>query len=381
MGRIATFHPVSWAIAVGLAALSLSETAYTEDEKGVKTYPADVVKYLDRVNHAGQQRFSYRTDYPGGFTKWRADARLELKELIGLDKIASQAPGFEAKVKLDPPEVLDSYTRQRGVIETEPSVRIPFWLLKPKGKGPFPLGIFPHGHGANGHDITAGVFEEADRAESPREGRDVAVQAVERGFLAIAPATRGFAADGVPDLHGRHGERDCRSHLVHCLLAGRTAIGERVWDMQRILDWATTLPSVDSSRVLMMGNYGGGIVALYASACDVRITVAVPSRSFTLLTSPAGHIHHCDCNLVPGLLEFGDLPDVAGLTAPRAFLVVSGVNDRLHLQEDVKRAVARVRTIYEAAGADGQFEHRWGQEGHRFYSDLMWPFVLAATNP
>ena len=68
---------------------------------------------------------------------------------------------------------------------------------------------------------------------------------MKRGFVAIAPAVRGLAAEGVPDLNGRHGNRDCRSHEMHCLLAGRTATGERVWDMQRILDWALTLPEVD----------------------------------------------------------------------------------------------------------------------------------------
>lgn len=382
MGMVAVLQPVFWAVVAGLVIASLPVVGHAEDEKDFNAYPAHVIEYLDRVNHAGQQRFSFRVDYPGGFTKWSEDARSELETLIGLDKIASQTTGSEVKVELDPPEDFDSYTRRRGFIETEPSVRIPFWLLKPKGKGPFPLGIFPHGHDSKGHDTTAGVFEDtAHRVKSLSEDRDVAVQAVERGFLAIAPATRGLATDGVPDLYERHGKRACRSHVMHCLLAGRTAIGERVWDMQRILDWATALPDVDDSRILMMGNSGGGMVTLYTSACDPRITVAVPSCSFTLLTSSAGYIYHCDCNLVPGLLEFGDLPDVAGLTAPRALLAVNGVNDRLHSQEDIEQAAARVRAIYKAAGAEGQFDLRWGQEGHRFYSDLMWPFVLAATSP
>ena len=174
----------------------------------------------------------------------------------------------------------------------------------------------------------------------------MAVQAAKRGYLAIAPATRGLATDGVPDLYGRHGGRDCRSHVMHCLLAGRTAMGERVWDMQRFLDWALGLPEVDSRHVLMMGNSGGGMVTLYAAACDPRITVAVPSCSFTMLTSPAGYIYHCDCNLVPGLLELGDLPDVAGLISPRHLLAVNGRKDALHSAEDIERAAARVHTIY-----------------------------------
>mgnify|MGYP003349230786 CR=1 FL=1 len=62
-------------------------------------------------------------------------------------------------------------------------------------------------------------------------------------------------------------DRECRSQLMHCLLAGRTAVGERVWDLQRLLDWAVTLPGADSRRVLMMGNSGGGMVTMFAAAC------------------------------------------------------------------------------------------------------------------
>ena len=77
-------------------------------------------------------------------------------------------------VELDEPEDLGRYTRQRGAIETEPDVRIPFWLLKPKGAGPWPLGIFPHGHDRRGHDTTAGVYaDEAHRRKSIAEDRDV----------------------------------------------------------------------------------------------------------------------------------------------------------------------------------------------------------------
>ena len=165
---------------------------------------------------------------------------------------------------------------------------------------------------------------------------------------------------------------------MHCLLVGRTAIGERVWDMERILDWATALPEVDTKHVLMMGNSGGGMVTIYTAACDERITIAVPSCSFAPLTSRAGYIFHCDCNMVPGLLELGDLAGVAGLIAPRRLLAVNGRHDALHSAVAIERAAARVRTIYQAAGCPDHFDHRWGSEGHRFYKDLMWPFVLDA---
>jgi dienelactone hydrolase len=274
---------------------------------------------------------------------------------------------------------LGEYTRQKGWIETEPHVRIKFWLLKPKRRGPFPLAVFPHGHDSRGYDTSAGVYhDKAHRDRSLGGDRDVAVQAVKRGFLAIAPATRGLADGGLPDLKDRHGGRGCRAQVMHCLLAGRTAIGERVWDLQRIIDWAAKLPEVDATRVLMMGNSGGGVATFYAAACDERITVAVPSCSFPTYTSLNGYIYLCDCNIVPGILELGKTWDVAGLIAPRYLLAVSGKKDSLHSAADINRAASRTKAIYAAAGFPDRFEHRWGDEGHRFYKDLMWDFVTDA---
>ncbi len=348
-------------------------------ERDFGGYPEHVVQYLQRLYGESEQRLAFREDSPGGFDKWQDSARGALRLKLGLDKIAASVGEHHPAVELQETTDLGAYTRQRGVIETEPDVHVPFWLLKPKGEGPWPLGVFPHGHDRRGHDTTAGVYtNEAHEKKSLAEDRDVAVQAAELGFVAIAPAVRGLATDGVPDLHGRHGRQPCRSQAMHCLLAGRTAMGERVWDMQRILDWAATLPEVDPHRVLMMGNSGGGMVTIFAAACDLRIGVAVPSCSFAPTVSPSGYIFHCDCNMVPEFIELGGLPNVAGLIAPRHLLAVNGRKDRLFSEDAIERAAAQVRTIYAAAGCPERFEHRWGAEGHRFYKDLMWPFVQQA---
>lgn len=360
-------------------ALMASEPLPLAQEKDFNAYPEHVAKYLKRLYDRSKQRLAFREDYPGGFQNWQHEARAELRFKLGLERIAASVGNHQPVIELGERADRGQYTRQRGMIETEPEVRIPFWLLKPKGKGPWPLGIFPHGHDGRGHDTTAGVYaDEVHEKKSLAEDRDVAVQAARLGFVAIAPAVRGLATGGVPDLHDRHGKRDCRSHVMHCLLAGRTATGERVWDMRRILDWASTLPEVNPHHILMMGNSGGGIVTIFTAACDQRITVAVPSCSFAPTVSLSGYIFHCDCNMVPGLMELGGLPNVAGFITPRHLLSVNGRKDTLFSTEAVEGAAVQVRRIYQAAGYPERYEHRWGAEGHRFYKDLMWPFVEAA---
>jgi len=358
--------------------LVLGKPAFGQ-ERELGAYPDHVAKYLGRLYGEDARPLAFRPGFPGGFDRWQKEARAALRSKLGLEKIAASVGEHKPAVKLDEPRDLGQYTRQRGVIETEPNVRIPFWLLKPKGDGPRPLGVFPHGHDRRGHDTSAGVYANAaHEKKSLAEDRDVAVQAVKLGFVAVAPAVRGLSTDGVPDLRGRHGKRPCRSHLMHCLLAGRTAIGERVWDMQRIIDWAVQLPEVDGRRVLMMGNSGGGMVTIFTAACEERIGIAVPSCSFAPTVSRSGYIFHCDCNMVPGLIEIGGLPGVAGLIAPRRLVAVNGRKDALFSQAEIERAVSQVAKVYEAAGVPERFQHRWGEHGHRFYKDLMWPFILDA---
>ncbi|MFN2229062.1 MAG: dienelactone hydrolase family protein [Anaerolineae bacterium] len=337
--------------------------------------------YLGRIYDKRRQAYACRATSLAEFEAWQEDARPALCSLIGLDRIQSSLGDHEPAVALGPAEDMGSYTRQLGHLHSEPGVVIPFWLLVPKGEGPFPLGLFPHGHEPHGMNTHVGIWDSDEKRQRiEREDRDVAVQAVRRGFVAIAPTTRGFAPAALPDVTGRHGNRDCRSQLVHCLLAGRTAIGERVWDLQRLLDWACARPDVDPRRVLMMGNSGGGVATLYTAACDPRITIAVPSCSFCTLVSHEGHVHHCDCNTVPGILGWGCMHDVSGLIAPRYLLIVNGREDALFSVPEVDRAVAGVRRIYRTARADDRFAHRYGDGGHRFYKALMWPFIEQASS-
>lgn len=307
---------------------------------------------------------------------WREEARAALRERLGLDRMAAELRSHEPAVELDGPgEDLGEFTRRAGRIETEPDVWIPFWFLRPHGDGPFPVAITPHGHGARGLDMYAGIVHDAaERRRMETEDRDVTVQAARRGMLALAPATRGFPPVDIPDLCDRHGGRACRSQLMHALLAGRTVIAERVWDVQRLLDWALARPDTDG-RALVTGNSGGGVVTIYTAALDERVTVAAPSCSLAPIVSRGGYVHHCDCNAVPGILRWGELWDVAALTAPRALVAINGRRDRLFPPEEVDRAVERIASAYAGSGAPDAFEHRYGPAGHRFYAELMWPLV------
>jgi dienelactone hydrolase len=339
----------------------------------------DLNRYLGNLFDEDRRTHTCRAKTPDQVRAWQNAARPRLRALLGLDRIADECAAHRVQAQLRDPEDLGEYTRQQGLLHTEPGVAISFWFLRPKANGPFPVALLPHGHEHNGMNTYVGIPNRpGDETRIVDEHRDVAFQAVRRGMLALAPTTRGFFPAAVPDSTNRHSGQHCRCQAMHCLLAGRTAVGERVWDMMRFLDWIAARPDADPERILVMGNSGGGMVTLYTAACDERVRVAVPSCSFCTIAGVDGALHHCDCNAIPGLLRFGEMSDVAGLIAPRRLLAVNGSTDPLFPLSEVDRAAEGVRRIYTAAGCPDHFEHRYGEGGHRFYSDIMWPFVESA---
>jgi len=162
---------------------------------------------------------------------------------------------------------------------------------------------------------------------------------------------------------------------MHGLLLGRTPIGERVWDMSRLLDWALENLAVDEKRIAITGNSGGGTVSLYAAACETRISLAMPGSYFNTFAGSIGSIHHCDCNYVPGILQLGEMYDVAGLIAPRPFCAIAGQEDPIFPIAEAQLAYEKLQQVYQVTGNPDDCQLYIGKGGHRYYKDGAWPFV------
>jgi len=321
------------------------------------------------------REFAFRATTPTEVQAWQNAFRPRLRDLLGLVAMESDLRGHTPRAtKVDESDEGD-YRRERWRLLTEPDVPLPFWLLRPKAaQGRLPLVLTPHGH--NKPDIYAGIVENEDESRSMREGeRDIAVQAVRQGYIAIAPTTRAFGDTRTQEDRERDALSSCRTELMHGLLVGRTPIGERVWDISRLIDWAATRDDVDASRIAITGNSGGGTVSLFAAACEERIAVAAPSCYFCTFAGSIGTIHHCDCNYVPGMLRLGEMYDVAGLIAPRPVCMIAGREDEIFPIEHVHKAFGHLKRIYEVAGVPRRCELYVGDGGHRYYATGAWPFI------
>jgi hypothetical protein len=353
-----------------------------ESKQVLKLNTASPVEKYNEPDHftalyaAAEMRYAFKGSSYSDFEKWQKAFRPELRKLLGLPVIEAQLANYQPKTQLLSSEDIGFAIREHWLIWTEPTVPLPFILLRPNSTGQLRgLVITPHGHSKN-TELYAGIYHDDKERESGEVGeRNVAIQAVKEGYFAIAPTTRGFGNTRSPEDIAKDATSSCRILLMHDILVGRTPIGDRVWDVSKLIDWALKTLPVDPKKIVVTGNSGGGTVTLFAAACDTRISVAVPSSYFCTFTGSIGSLYHCDCNYVPGIMQLGEMADVAGLIAPRPFCATQGKLDPIFPIQESRKAFDHLRQIYTAAGVSGNCELYVGSEGHRYYKAGVWPFV------
>ena len=265
----------------------------------------------------------------------------------------------------------EEYDEVRFKMETEPGFFVPAHLLLPKNREAgrkLPVVICLQGHSTGMH-ISLGRPIYPNDEKTIAGDRDFALQAVRRGYAAIAMEQRGLGElkTGVP------GGQACHQMAMQALLVGHTLLGERVHDVRCLVENLGQFRELDTERVGIMGNSGGGTTSYHAAGVIPGITAVLVSCAFNRYDASILSMYHCDCNYIPGILNYMEMPDLAVLIAPRPLLVVSGREDAIFPLEAAERGFAVVEEIYEAAGAPQNCRMIVGEGGHRFYAEDAWP--------
>jgi len=341
----------------------------------------DYTEHLKAMYEGADLKYAFDKYKPSRWKKWQKDLRRELTFALGLDVVERTCKGFKPSAHRLETEDMGEYTRERWEIRTEPDVLLPMVILRPKGiQGRVPLIITPHGHSKN-TELFAGVYFNDEEKSLIVEGeRDVAVQGVQHGFIAIAPTTRGFGKTRSSIDLANDAPYSCHDLMLRDALVGRTPIGDRVWDMMKILDWALETLPVDEKNVVISGNSGGGTISLYAGALDTRFTQSLPASYFCGFVESLGLIDHCECNYIPGIMRLCEMGEIGALTAPRPFCAINGKKDHIFPIEASRREFATVKKVYRAAGVPDKCMLYEGSGGHRYYKDGAWDFILSHMN-
>ncbi len=306
---------------------------------------------------------SMRWDGVEPIGEWQEKARKKLSELVGLDRMIPGEKKFEIEFDRDSGD----FREIRFKYQTEPGYFVPCHMCIPKGaKLPLPTFICMQGH-SKGMHITLGRTKYPD--ETVSGDRDFAIRCVKEGFIAIALEQRDFGECG-----GSENGPQCFEPSMTNLLIGRTTIGERVFDVMRLVDLLLDDLSeyAKSDSIYVLGNSGGGTCSVYAGALDTRLAGSVPSCAVSSFAASIGAMNHCACNYVPGILNYFDMSELIALTAPRKLVVVSGALDNIFPLKEAKEMVAIGKKAYGAYGEPDHIAHVVGGEGHRFYADIAW---------
>ena len=361
----------------GLAAQAPAASDYigplTGVTKGLEDRRFDPVAYTHELYAAAPRRLRFQARTRGDAEQWQQTLRAKVIELIG---------GFPSERRPLRPVVLETrkfstYTREKIVFDSAPGVSVLAYLLVPDAaRRPAPVMICIPGHGRGVDDII-GIDEQGrDRTDKAGYQHDFAIQVAEAGMAALAIEPMGFGCrrDAINARQGLS-RKACDPAAGGALLVGQTMVAWRVWDVMRAIDYIATRSELDEQRIGCMGISGGGTITVFATALDSRIRVALVSGYLNTFRDSIGSLAHCIDNYVPGILNWAEQHDVAGLIAPRPLFAESGEKDPIFPIRASIASFEEVRKVYDVFGMANLVEHEVFPDEHLFWGQRGIPFL------
>ena len=336
-------------------------------------------------------RFARQMRYAGAgredFLSWQVKARQQLALLLGLDRMecCPLRPRRTEECVLQ-----DGIRRERWLIETEPGVIMPFYLLIPPNAGaetrPF---LCPPGHGGAGKYSVAGLREYTAVSEKiDFYNYDYGMQLARCGYVALCPDCRGFGErrEELSDTRELPGALtgDCLRLARMGEPLGIPVLGMLVWDLMRAADFLVQHGEWAYTKVSSLGFSGGAMQTLFLSALDERISLAVVSGYFYgYRDSLLRQSWNCSCNYVPHLWEYFDMGDIASLIAPRPLLIQTCRDDRQNGPRGIENVLEQIKILREAyclLDAEHHLIHEIYDGRHCWHGEHLRENLFALTN-
>ena len=298
----------------------------------------------------GARRVGFST-YSGGLEAWRAECKAKLSELLA---VAAPPPCTVRVLRR---------TEQEGVLLTalvmqvDESLSLPAYLLHPaRGKPGSCVVMAIHGHGEAAFCIGAGGWEDYHH--------NFALELAKSGHTVLCPALRGFDAlsnlaaqreNGLLD-YWREGYRQF-TLATDGFQNGRTIIGDTIEDLLRWEEWLAQEQGV--AGIYAAGISYGGDLALTYPVFSRRVRGIFASGTLGSFAPIFARCYNAPAHCIPGILNWMDRADIAGLNAPTPIMLHYGEldtpnpsNASASYNETVPQSVAELRAVYAAADAE-----------------------------
>lgn len=306
-------------------------------------------------------------------SRWQDAFRSKLRSLLG---------------DIDPPArwttVTESFaegpdhTRQTLLMQAQGQRDLPVHLLTPKGTGKRAAVLALHGHGIGGYDPVAGIAAtDAARAELAKLRYGYGLELVRRGYVVAVPCFTPFGRR-LGDPAPYRGQDPCGVTFVRMQLLGRVLMGENLRDALWALEMLARHDRTDPARIGCVGLSYGGRMTMLTAAMSPRIRAAVCSGALNVMQERILGIYGCGAQVIPGLLAYGDVPEIASLIAPRPCVWEIGRRDPLMVKDWIEPSLARMRAAWRAFGkADNLIASRH-DGAHEWYGEVAYPVLEQA---
>ncbi len=302
--------------------------------------------------------------------KWQAEFAAKLRSLLG-----PHAPPAKWKTVVRQSVDLDDHRREQLRLECEGHPSLPLYLLLPRGQSdkPRPGVLAIHGHGPFGHHPVAGRDDLPGVAQAIRNCQyDYGRQLVRRGYVVAVPCLTPFGDRlGPRDAYGK--QDACAITFIRLQLLGKLLIAENLRDCLWTLELLARHPRVDAERLGCVGLSYGGRMAMLTAALEPRIRIAVVSGALNVMQERIAGPYSCGAQVIPGLLQYGDVPEIGGLIAPRPAVWEVGSRDGLIEPRRADDALTRMRRVYAALDAKDRLLVDRFEGGHEWSGQLAYP--------
>jgi dienelactone hydrolase len=299
--------------------------------------------------------------------KWQTAFTARLHELLGPHR-----PPKKWKASIRAVKEFDDHRREDLVLTAEAQPPLPVYLLLPRPTGKrkkrVPGIVAIHGHGAHGHHPIVGRDDLPGVAKAIAGANyDYGRQLVRRGYAVAAPCLTPFGER----LGNKAGSQDpCADTFIRMQVFGKLLIAENLRDCLWALELLAAHTEVDAERLACAGlSYGGRMTTLTA-AVEPRIKVAVISGALNVMQERISQPYSCGAQIIPGLLKYGDIPEIGALIAPRYCLWETGIRDGLIKPAEADDAMIRMGRVYRALEAEDRLQRDRFDGGHSWHGDI-----------
>lgn len=297
---------------------------------------------------------------------WQKDFSAKLKTLLG-----PHTPPAKWKTTVVSVKDFDDHRREELLLTAEGHPPLPVYLLLPKGKkGKRPAILALHGHGAHGHHPVAGRDDLPGVANAIKNNNyDYGRQLVRQGYVVAVPCLTPFGdrLGGRTDFKSvpQTGKADaCADTFIRMSLLGKTLMGENLRDCLWSVELLTRHAEVDAEKIGCVGLSYGGRMTMLTAALEPRVKVCVISGALNAMQERIAKPYSCGAQIIPGLLQYGDVPEIASLIAPRTCVWEVGSQDSLIDPLWADDILLRQRRAYKALNAADKLSVDRFEGGH-----------------